>query len=219
MHRRFGSSGRMLPLLAAVAATAAAGAAAAPMPHPESNPLFAAEWWLRGQATLTDHEGATRVSDGVDAIRAWSTSTGAGVVVAVLDSGIDRREPALQGQLARAQVAQDLRDLERGSRLQLVHVLAVPAVPRLVPAGNLPLLKDLVDGRDRARVHDPPQADLVRIFRRDQDGDPGIEKTHLVVRFRYLAVPRQHLCLDRADRASARLSSISARPRALSPVW
>jgi serine protease len=92
---------RVSRLIAAIAALALlpASAVAAPPAHPELNPLFAAEWWLRGHATLIDWSGKASASDGVDAIGAWRASTGDGVVVAVADSGVDLRTPALAGQL------------------------------------------------------------------------------------------------------------------------
>jgi thermitase len=89
----------LLVVLSALAAVGALPAAAAPPANPELNPLFAAEWWLRGHTTLTDRFGRTASSDGVDAIRAWPTASGDGVVVAVLDSGVDQMTPALSGQL------------------------------------------------------------------------------------------------------------------------
>jgi subtilisin family serine protease len=90
-----------LALLVAALLPAALGASAvaAPPPHPESNPLFAAQWWLRGSATIPDRNGALRASNGVDAIRAWPETTGEGVVVAVVDSGVDPATPALAGRL------------------------------------------------------------------------------------------------------------------------
>jgi subtilisin family serine protease len=85
--------------LAAVAGVAAGFASAAVPANPELNPLFAAEWWLRGQTMLVGWSGAPSPSDGVDAIRAWTDSTGEGVVVAVADTGVDPITPALRGQL------------------------------------------------------------------------------------------------------------------------
>src|SRR3954471_15008827 len=92
--RRFGR----LALVLAVLASAGSAQAATP-PHAELNPLLSAEWWLRGHASVTDYVGGAQSSDGVDAIGAWPTSSGAGVVVAVVDSGVDPKTPALHGQL------------------------------------------------------------------------------------------------------------------------
>jgi membrane-anchored mycosin MYCP len=88
----------VLVAVAAGAASAASGRAAQPA-HPELNPLFASEWWLRGPITLTDSAGQPAASDGVNAIGGWPVSTGEGAAVAVLDSGVDMRTPALAGQL------------------------------------------------------------------------------------------------------------------------
>jgi Subtilase family len=92
---------RISRLIGAITASAvlSGSAAAAPPANPELNPLFAAEWWLRGHTTLVTSDGESMRSDGVDAIRAWQSSTGTGVVVAVADSGVDARTPALAGQL------------------------------------------------------------------------------------------------------------------------
>jgi len=85
-------------LLVALAAVAGSASAATPA-YPELNPLFAAEWWLRGHTTLVGWGGEAGASDGVDAIGAWEGSTGEGVVVAVADSGVDPMSPALASQL------------------------------------------------------------------------------------------------------------------------
>jgi subtilisin family serine protease len=85
--------------LAAVAAVATGLASAAPPANPELNPLFAAEWWLRGHEVLIGWSGAPSPSDGVDASRAWADTTGEGVVVAVADTGVDPITSALRGQL------------------------------------------------------------------------------------------------------------------------
>jgi subtilisin family serine protease len=86
-------------LAAAAAAAVVASAAAAPPTRPELNPLFAAQWWLRGHTTVVDWSGNASASDGLNALGAWPTTTGEGVAVAVADSGIDVRTPALAGQL------------------------------------------------------------------------------------------------------------------------
>jgi hypothetical protein len=88
----------LLVAVATVPASAASGWAAQPT-HPEVNPLFASEWWLRGHTTLTDRAGQRAASDGVDAVGAWAVSTGEGAAVAVVDSGVDMRTAALAGQL------------------------------------------------------------------------------------------------------------------------
>jgi thermitase len=108
----------LLLVLGALAAVGAGSAAAAPPANPELNPLFAAEWWLRGHTTLTDRFGRTAASDGVDAIRAWPTASGDGVVVAVLDSGVDQMTPALTGQLL---PGRDLLDPKRVLRDPIGH--------------------------------------------------------------------------------------------------
>jgi len=91
---------RLIVVLTMLAALGAAGAASATAPpHADLNPLFAAEWWLRGHTTVTDWMGGESPSDGIDAIGAWPTSSGEGVVVAVIDSGLDTKTPALYGRL------------------------------------------------------------------------------------------------------------------------
>ena len=88
------------PLLTMLAAVAVAASASATVPpHADLNPLFAAQWWLRGHATVIDYAGEQRSSDGVDAVSAWPTVSGDGVVVAVIDSGVDPATPALAGRL------------------------------------------------------------------------------------------------------------------------
>jgi subtilisin family serine protease len=88
-----------LTLLAVASAALSGSASAAPPVRPELNPLFAAEWWLRGHTTVIDWSGEPRPSDGVDAVSAWPSSTGEGVVVAVADSGVDAMTPALRTQM------------------------------------------------------------------------------------------------------------------------
>src|SRR5215218_5368331 len=91
---------RLIVVLTMLAALGAAGAASATAPpHADLNPLFAAEWWLRGHTTVTDWVGGESRSDGIDAIGAWPTSSGEGVAVAVIDSGLDIKTPALYGRL------------------------------------------------------------------------------------------------------------------------
>jgi thermitase len=85
----------------ATSAVAAGQAGATPPPRPDLNPLFAAEWWLRGSLPVTDWVGGQRQSDGVDAIGAWPDTSGEGVVVAVVDSGVDLKTPSLDGRLVR----------------------------------------------------------------------------------------------------------------------
>src|SRR5215210_4454621 len=93
-------SGRSVIVLALLASLAMAGAASATAPpHADLNPLFAAEWWLRGHLAVTDYAGGQSSSDGIDAIGAWPTSSGENVVVAVVDSGVDLKTPALYGRL------------------------------------------------------------------------------------------------------------------------
>src|SRR4051794_35854947 len=85
-------SHRLTLVLAVLAALGAAGAASATTPpHAHLNPLFAAQWWLRGHLTVTDYARAQRSSDGIDAIGAWPSSSGEGVVVAVVDSASTAR--------------------------------------------------------------------------------------------------------------------------------
>jgi subtilisin family serine protease len=50
-------TGRLVVAVAAIAATVAAHAGAAPPVHPELNPLFTAELWLRGHTTVLDLSG------------------------------------------------------------------------------------------------------------------------------------------------------------------
>ena len=93
-------AGFLVLLLSIVTSAVAAGRAeATPPPRPDLNPLFAAEWWLRGSLPVTDWVGGRRQSDGVDAIAAWPDTSGEGVVVAVVDSGVDLKTPALDGRL------------------------------------------------------------------------------------------------------------------------
>jgi len=74
-------------------------ASAAVPPHADLNPLLAAEWWLRGNMIVSDYVGGRRSSDGVDAIGAWPITSGEGVVVAVVDSGLDLTTSPLAGRL------------------------------------------------------------------------------------------------------------------------
>jgi membrane-anchored mycosin MYCP len=98
-RKRYASRVSAVLLVTVLAAVAAAGAGAAPPAHPELNPLFSAQWWLRGEASVSDWAGGIHPSHGVDAVGAWPLTTGAGVVVAVLDSGVDRKVAALSGRL------------------------------------------------------------------------------------------------------------------------
>ena len=87
----------VVALLAAFGVTGVASAAVPP--HADLNPLLAAEWWLRGNMIVSDYVGGRRSSDGVDAIGAWPTTSGEGVVVAVVDSGLDLTTSPLAGRL------------------------------------------------------------------------------------------------------------------------
>jgi subtilisin family serine protease len=69
---------RLAAVLLAALALAVPAAVAAP-----SGPAVASEWWLQ--------------HDGVDAAAVWPQTTGAGVVVADLDSGVDAAHPDLAG--------------------------------------------------------------------------------------------------------------------------
>ncbi|PPK96151.1 subtilase family protein [Kineococcus xinjiangensis] len=70
---------------AAALATAAVPAAAAPAPGTPNDPLYAQQW------------GPQQVR----AQQAWATSTGSGVVIAVVDSGVDLTHPDLKGRLVK----------------------------------------------------------------------------------------------------------------------
>lgn len=61
---------------------------------PESEPLFGDQWGLEN----TGQSGGTADAD-IDATRAWSVTTGAGPVVAVIDSGIETANSQLDGRL------------------------------------------------------------------------------------------------------------------------
>ncbi|HET8528518.1 MAG TPA: S8 family serine peptidase [Gaiellaceae bacterium] len=71
---------RLVAVVLAALALAVPAAVAAP-----SGPAVASEWWLQ--------------HDGVDAAAVWARTTGAGVVVADLDSGADAAHPDLAGAL------------------------------------------------------------------------------------------------------------------------
>lgn len=100
----------LLPLLAAVA-TAAAAAQPALRPlsvralarpafsfNPDPFTDTANDWWLQAE-TPWPRDGAPATLVGVDAVAAWPRSTGRGVIVAVLDTGIDASAPELAGRL------------------------------------------------------------------------------------------------------------------------
>jgi hypothetical protein len=61
---------------------------------PEDEDLFAQQWYLEN----TGQDGGVPDAD-VDAITAWGVARGAGVLVAVVDSGVDGSHPDLVGQL------------------------------------------------------------------------------------------------------------------------
>jgi hypothetical protein len=62
----------------------------------EDEPQFASQWALEN----TGQDGGVVDAD-IDAIEAWSESTGSGIVVAVIDSGVDDGHPELENQLWR----------------------------------------------------------------------------------------------------------------------
>jgi subtilisin family serine protease len=61
---------------------------------PEDEPSYSQQWSLEN----TGQTGGTPDAD-IDASAAWGVSTGAGVVVAVVDSGVEPTHPELDGQL------------------------------------------------------------------------------------------------------------------------
>jgi subtilisin family serine protease len=71
------------PLAAATTALAAIALTASPAHAALSDPLYASQWGPQQ----------------IHAQQAWATSTGAGAVIAVVDTGVDLTHPDLQGQL------------------------------------------------------------------------------------------------------------------------
>ena len=65
-----------------------------PLAAPSDEPLFAEQWGLEN----TGQTGGIPDAD-VDASEAWTVSTGTGVIVAIVDSGVDATHPELTGQL------------------------------------------------------------------------------------------------------------------------
>ncbi len=65
-----------------------------PLAAPSDEPRFTQQWGLEN----TGQTGGTRDAD-VDASEAWTESTGAGVIVAIVDSGVDAMHPDLTDQL------------------------------------------------------------------------------------------------------------------------
>ena len=61
---------------------------------PQDEPSFGTQWALEN----TGQAGGTPDAD-VDAIAAWGRSTGAGIVVAIVDSGVEPTHPELDGRL------------------------------------------------------------------------------------------------------------------------
>jgi subtilisin family serine protease len=61
---------------------------------PQDEPSFGAQWALEN----TGQAGGTPDAD-IDAVAAWSRSTGDGVVVAIVDSGVEPTHPELDGRL------------------------------------------------------------------------------------------------------------------------
>ncbi|RHW29101.1 peptidase S8 [Nocardioides immobilis] len=74
---------KTISILGALLATVATTAISGPADAATNDPLRSQQWGL----------------DQVRAAAAWATSTGSGVVVAVVDSGVDLNHPDLQGQL------------------------------------------------------------------------------------------------------------------------
>jgi subtilisin family serine protease len=66
----------------------------APAPALAQPTAGALPWWLTGTAAPADATG--EAGEGVDAASVWPRSEGEGVVVAVIDSGVDRYHPALR---------------------------------------------------------------------------------------------------------------------------
>jgi subtilisin family serine protease len=89
---------RLVPVVVALltvasvsAARAHTAAAASGITVEQLPPLPVREWWL--QADTTDDAGIVR--DGANAAALWPLTVGAGVTVAVVDTGLDARQPDL----------------------------------------------------------------------------------------------------------------------------
>src|SRR6266446_2312538 len=75
-------------------------------------------------------------------------------------------------ELEQVEVAQHFRDLEHGARLDLLHVLAVAAVPGGGIDGDILLLQDPVHFHDSLLVDQGTQADRTDLVDRDEDLHP-----------------------------------------------
>jgi subtilisin family serine protease len=65
-----------------------------------TDPSFGQLWGLRNTGQLVAGDTAGTPDADIDVPEAWAQSTGAGVTVAVVDTGVDPTHPDLQGQLA-----------------------------------------------------------------------------------------------------------------------
>src|SRR5690606_21701405 len=100
--------------------------------------------------------------------------------------------------LEEVEIPQDLRDLEDRTGLDLLHVLAVAAVPSGRVDGDLLLTKDAVDPLDRLIVDDLSEAHGPDLVDRDQDLHSVLENAKHV---EGLALARHFLVLDPQDLA------------------
>src|SRR5215813_5682730 len=97
----------------------------------------------------------------------------------LLDQEVSRRiqhlalaEAEVLVELEEVEVSQHLGDLEHGSGLDLLHVLAIPPVPSGGIHGDVLLLQDRIDLVDRLLVDQGAQADRADLVDGDEDFHP-----------------------------------------------